>query len=69
MTTWIDVKNGLPQYEYGEAIYVGINTAGYCGCFTYYNPRLDACLYETAEEEIYVMSNLKYWMELERPIE
>ena len=68
MTTWIDVKNSYPPND-EDIIYVGINTAGYCGCFTHYKFIQDVCLYETAEEEIKVMTGLKWWMELDRPIE
>lgn len=61
-----NIREMFPPCD-GETIFVGINTAGFCGCFNNYDVALDVCLYETAEECITVMSCLKWWDILDMP--
>jgi hypothetical protein len=64
--TWKNVKtDGFPPCD-GETVFVGINTAGYAGCFN--SMQFINCLYETAEDCVSVMSDLLWWKVLEMPI-
>lgn len=63
---WKSVKkDGYPEGD-EETIFVGINTAGFCGCFNWCSI-YGECAYETAEATICIMDNLEYWKVLGRP--
>ena len=75
MTTpdWKDVESdGYPVCD-GEKVLVGVNSAGYCACFNNviealpFGHNASECWYESAEQEIFVMSDLKWWKPLELP--
>jgi hypothetical protein len=57
--------DGLPTYQ-PEVTYIGINSAGFAACFTIVEPD-GACWMNTGEEDICVMSELKWWRALDRP--
>ena len=71
--TWKNVKtDGYPDCD-GETVYVGVDPNGFCGCFNYYSLKCAVYVYGksgtdlTSGKEIYIMTNLKWWQELELP--
>lgn len=70
---WKRLKtDGHPPCD-GETIFVGINEAGYCGCFNQHglmslaHGPVSVCFYDTAEGSHEVMTSLDYWAELDVP--
>ena len=68
---WKKLSNdNLPPTD-GEAMFVGINTAGFFGCFnalsSFDNGKTWNASYETAEETIETMGDVEYWCELQPP--
>lgn len=66
MINWKSIEVELPPCD-SETVFIGINTAGYCGCFNEYGPLSTTCYYATPEGCIAVMTDLEWWAELERP--
>lgn len=72
MINWTNIKDGEPPCD-SETVFIGINTAGYCGCFnelgfvSTFQGIQSVCLYATAEGQNEVMTDLERWAELERP--
>lgn len=69
MTAWKSVKlDGYPLCD-SETVYVGINSAGYCGCFNSVTetPNGNRCWYETAEDTTCIMTDLAWWKPLVMP--
>lgn len=69
---WIDIEKGWPPCD-SEKVFVGINSAGYVGCFNEFG-RMSSqtgyrtiCLYATAEGCDEVMTDLAKWKWLEMP--
>ena len=58
--------NGFPYLD-GETVYVGINDAGYWGCFNGYHADKRIYIYNFAGETIEIMGNLKLWKCLRPP--
>lgn len=58
-------RDGLPPLD-GEAVFIGVNTAGFAACFNMMTPD-GACLMGTAESCTCVMSCLRWWRVLDRP--
>lgn len=70
---WKSVKHdGYPPCD-SETVFVGVNSAGYCGCFNEHglmstrNGQRSVCLYATAEGCSEVMTDLEWWAHLETP--
>lgn len=68
---WKAVKeHGYPPCD-SETVFVGKNSAGYCGCFNEHgmmstsHGQLSICLYATAEGCHEVMTDLAWWAKLE----
>jgi hypothetical protein len=62
---WNNVKvDGLPPCD-SETVYVGINSAGYCGCFN--SMTEDSCWYDTPEDAALILSELLWWKPLDMP--
>ena len=65
-------EDGVPHDATGEdTIYVGVNSAGYCGCFNAVGTpdggeTWDA-FYETAEDYTRILGELKLWAVLKVP--
>ena len=59
---WVSVDDRLPECDH-EAIFIGINSAGFAGAFNALVERggTTYCLYGTPEEEHSVMSCLQWW--------
>jgi hypothetical protein len=67
--TWKNVKaDGFPLCN-SETVYVGINGAGYAGCFNSItdSPYENACWYDTPEGTSLILSGLSWWKPLEMP--
>ena len=66
--TWHNVNTGLPPCNDGT-VYVGINSAGYCGCFNSItnSPYEQSCWYDTSEGTNLILSDLLWWQVLEMP--
>ena len=58
--------DGPPPCD-GETVFVGVNSAGYCGCFNAVTEPHNRCWYETAESGDCIMSELEWWKPLEMP--
>ena len=70
---WKNVsKDGYPPCD-SETVFVGVNTAGYCGCFNEHglmstiHGQRSICLYATAEGCHEIMSVLEWWEQLNTP--
>ena len=70
---WMKVaEDGYPPCD-SETLFVGMNSAGYCGCFNEHGlmstrqGRRSVCLYATAEGCDEVMTDLAWWAKLETP--
>ena len=66
---WHDAEIEQPPTD-GVRVFVGFNTAGYAGCFNVTKQQPDGTLdaiYASPEVEYEVMSELKWWRELDRP--
>jgi len=61
---WNKIKNGPPPCD-SETVFIGVNSAGFCGCFNEYHR--DVCYYRTAKDHYTVMAGLFYWAVLEKP--
>jgi hypothetical protein len=61
-------RDGYPHYEPGTT-YIGINSTGFACCFTRADVSEgdDACVMNTGEEDILMMTNLRWWRVLDRP--
>ena len=72
MIDWKNIADEIPPCD-SETVFVGINTAGYCGCFnehgfmSTHHGRRSVCLYATAEGSNEIMTDLEWWAILERP--
>lgn len=67
--TWKNTKtDGMPPCD-SETVYVGINSAGYAGCFNSVtsSPYEDSCWYDSPEGTALILSGLMYWKVLEMP--
>lgn len=60
--------DGYPDCDC-ETVFVGINSAGFCGCFNSItgSPKYSHCWYETAEDSVDIMSDLALWKPLAMP--
>lgn len=64
--------DGPPPCD-GETIFIGVNDAGFCGCFNQHgimslaNGPMSICFYDTAEGSHEVMSCLDLWAVLDVP--
>lgn len=58
-------EHGLPKYQ-PDVTYIGINSAGYAACFNIADAD-GSCWSHTGEENICVMSGLRWWRVLDRP--
>lgn len=60
-------EHGLPPCD-GQTVYLGVNTAGYWGCFNdlsgKHSPEGAMCLYRSPEDVAVVMSDLHSWAAL-----
>ena len=70
---WMKVsEDGYPPCD-SETVFVGANSAGYCGCFNEHGlmstrqGQRSVCLYATAEGCDEVMTDLAWWAKLETP--
>jgi len=70
---WMMVaEDGYPPCD-SETLFVGMNSAGYCGCFNEHGlmstrqGQRSVCLYATAEGCDEVMTDLAWWAKLETP--
>jgi hypothetical protein len=64
---WREVdEHGYPGFR-PDVTYVGINSAGYAACFNFADPVKGECWMHTGEEQICLMSDLKWWRVLDRP--
>lgn len=63
---WISVDERLPACD-GATMFIGENAAGYIACF---NALTDVgyCFHNTAESSICVMSGLRMWKRVDRPL-
>ena len=72
MIVWTNIKDAAPPCD-SETVFIGINTAGYCGCFNEHGfmstaqGQRSVCLYATAEGVTEIMSDLEWWAEFDRP--
>jgi hypothetical protein len=58
-------QDGLPPLD-GETVFIGLNEAGYVGCFNHITLG-GTCVMLTAEEEVQVMSGLRWWWNFRWP--
>lgn len=58
---WNDVRTDGPPPCDGEAVFDGINSAGYPAAFNAYDASDGDCYMETAESNAHVMGDLRYW--------
>ena len=70
---WKRLKtDGHPPCD-GETVFVGVNEAGFCGCFNQHGMMslahgpVSVCFYDTAEGSHEVMTCLDYWAALDVP--
>jgi Lar family restriction alleviation protein len=67
---WRNVEqDGMPPCD-GETVFIGINSAGYPGCFNAMESTSvggNTCFMDTAEDRHPVMSELRWWRALVRP--
>jgi hypothetical protein len=66
--SWKHVSSdGEPPVD-GETVFVGINSAGYSACFNEITDPGDMCAMVTAESCVFLMSELRWWRVLDRPM-
>lgn len=65
-------EHGYPPCD-SETVFVGMNSAGFCGCFNEHglmsnrNGHRSVCLYATPEGCEEVMTDLEWWAVLDTP--
>ena len=71
---WQDIDDERPRID-GEAVFIGVNNQGYAGCFNHLRglkcPNSGIVTWQadylTAEEDVQILSGLKFWMPLPPP--
>ena len=62
---WVTVAEAGPPHTDTETVFVGRNSAGYCGCFNHLmSLSRRECWYLSAEGNTLVMSDLSEWARL-----
>lgn len=63
---WVSVDERLPACD-GETMFIGENDAGYIACFNLLTDD-GYCFHNDAETSICVMSGLRVWKRVDRPL-